>query len=125
VKIQIQRLLEENGFHADIIDKFINELPLVVSVEICNKPEELFCFVLPNNLRMHDSVLALGLSSCDPEKIYLAFRIPCDEFKMGGILLLSKTSNQCKSYLIDSTKVGDCILSLVNEFCTKYDFIKN
>lgn len=121
VQTQVRHLLKESGLNSDIIESFLGQLPMIISVSLREHSEKLLCFVLPNKLRMYDSVLALGISNNDPNNIEFIFKIPCDDFNIGGLILLSPKSKEYRAYLIDNKNIQNCILGLVNDFCAKYD----
>ena len=112
--------------------KLLSELPIIFSLRSDFKNLHLWCFLISEQIRKFDTVLAISVIPERKRIIDDFFLLSVRDFTVSGFLILSTDTPLYDKSKIKENKIEDVILSLIKQFKTcqarnenKFQFVEN
>jgi hypothetical protein len=110
---EIVALLSSNGHAAEESESIAQELPIVFGVQFYLEGLPHWCFLIEENLRNYDSVLAVSIALDQKDPIAGFFSIPTEHFDIGNFVIFSSGDENYPAYSLRKEDVQKKILSFV------------
>ena len=115
----IRQWLLNEGFTEFEAEKTVSELPIIFAVKNENKDISLWCFLISENIRRFDSVLAISVVPDTKKMIDDFFLFSTHDFTRTNYLILSQNNSLYRSSKIESNSVEEIITQLIRQYETQ------
>jgi len=114
----IQWLLNK-GLTAFEAEKTVSELPIIFAVKNENKDLSHWCFLISEDIRRFDNVLAISVVPDNKKMIEDFFLFSVNNFTRTNFLILSKNNSLYRSSKIENSELEEIITQLIKQYETQ------
>jgi len=114
IRNEIFQWLLNKGLTAFEAEKTVSALPIIFAIKNENKDISLWCFLISEDIRRLDNVLAVSIVPDSKKIIDDFFLFPINGFTRTNFLILSKNNSLYHSSKIDISGVEEIITQLIN-----------
>jgi hypothetical protein len=114
-QIEVLQWLLHKGLTAFEAEKIVSELPIIFAIKNENKDIALWCFLITEETRRFDNVLAVSVVPDNKKMIDDFFLFSVHDFTRTNFLLLSKNNSLYRSSKIESSSMEEIITQLIKQ----------
>lgn len=121
LRAKIDELISQNGEYSDDAKwHAIRYFPLICGVTFFDKNVSRWCFMISEEQKQYDYVIALGVDIYSKDPIDTFFVIPTADFGIGNYLSFSQDEEQHSLYKTEAEDVEKKVIELCHAVASKY-----
>lgn len=116
IEQDITSWLRNNGLNEYEADEVMSELPVVFNVKLNKNSVSHWCFVIHENARKYDNILALSIVLDQEKPLNDIFMLSTEDFTGSNFILFSEKDSIYNSAKIDSSEMESKVTELFKQF---------